>query len=87
VVSYRVAPTDRRDHPTRSQVPLADGRWKPAFHRGFYGQAGRIQNHLFSLTVTTTPARFPAATGCRINVDKTLVSNKIIQSNVAGLAW
>jgi hypothetical protein len=36
---------------TCSQIPLADGRWKLAWHRGFYGQADRIQNHLFSLTI------------------------------------
>jgi hypothetical protein len=35
---------------TCSEIPLVDGRWKLAFHRGFHGRADRIQNHLFSLT-------------------------------------
>ena len=39
---------------TCSQIPLADGRWKLAFHRGFHAPADRIQNHLFSLTADGT---------------------------------
>jgi hypothetical protein len=43
-------PIDWRDHPNRSEIPLADGRWKLAWHRGFYTLAYRIWNHLFFLT-------------------------------------
>ena len=28
--------------PTRSEIPLADHRWKLAFHHGFHGRAGRV---------------------------------------------
>jgi hypothetical protein len=44
---------------TRSQIPLADGRWKLACNRGFYGRADRIQNHLFSGTTGPLRSRPP----------------------------
>lgn len=36
------------DHPAPFTNPLANRRWKLAWHRGFDGRADRIQNHLFS---------------------------------------
>jgi hypothetical protein len=48
ILAERGPPSDK--NPARSEIPLPPDPRKLAFDRGFDGQAGRVQNHVFSDT-------------------------------------